>query len=93
MNFLLWVEKVIKPWFRPHFIDIFVTADSPQYQSCYGPWPGVKNPPVMPETQVLSLGQEDPLEKEMATLSRILALRIPMDRGARQATAHGVTQR
>ena len=31
----------------------------------------------MQETQVLSLGQEDPLEKEMATYSRILAWRIP----------------
>ena len=31
----------------------------------------------MQETQVRSLGQEDPLEKEMATHSRILAWRIP----------------
>ena len=37
----------------------------------------VKNLPVMQETQVLSLGQEDPLEKEMATHSSILAWRIP----------------
>ena len=37
----------------------------------------VKNPPVMKETQVPSLGWEDPLEKEMATLSSILAWRIP----------------
>ena len=29
------------------------------------------------ETQVLSLGQEDPLEKEMATHSSILAWKIP----------------
>ena len=33
----------------------------------------VKNLPAMQETQVLSLGQEDPLEKEMATDSSILA--------------------
>ena len=33
-----------------------------------------------------SLGQEEPLEKEMATHSSILAWRIPMDRGAWQAT-------
>ena len=33
----------------------------------------VKNLPAMPETQVRSLGQEDPLEKEMATHSSILA--------------------
>ena len=33
----------------------------------------VKNLPVMKETWIQSLGQEDPLEKEMATRSRILA--------------------
>ena len=32
--------------------------------------------------QVQSLGQEDPVQKEMATQSDILAWRIPMDRGA-----------
>ena len=37
----------------------------------------VENLPVMQETQVQSLGQEDPLEKEMATHSSILAWRIP----------------
>ena len=37
----------------------------------------VKNPPAMQETWVLSLDQEDPLEKEMATHSRILTWRIP----------------
>ena len=36
----------------------------------------VKNPPAMQETQVQSLGWEDPLEKEMATHSSILAWRI-----------------
>ena len=36
----------------------------------------VKNPSAMKETQVQSLVWEDPLEKEMATHSRILALRI-----------------
>ena len=35
----------------------------------------VKNLPEMLETQVQSLGQDDPLEKEMATLSSILAWR------------------
>ena len=33
----------------------------------------VRNLPAMQETQVLSLGVEDPLEKEMATHSSILA--------------------
>ena len=37
----------------------------------------VKNLPAMQETQVQSLGQEDPLEREMATHSSILAWRIP----------------
>ena len=37
----------------------------------------VKNLPAMQETWVQSLGLEDPLEKEMATHSNILAWRIP----------------
>ena len=37
----------------------------------------VKNLPVMQETQVRFLGQEDPLEKGMAHHSSILAWRIP----------------
>ena len=52
----------------------------------------VKNPPAVWETWVRSLGKEDPLEKEMATDSSILAWRIPTDRGAWWATVHGVTK-
>ena len=37
----------------------------------------VKNPPTMQETRVQSLGQKDPLEKETATHSSILAWSIP----------------
>ena len=37
----------------------------------------VKNLPAMQETQIRSLGQEYPLEKEMATHSSILAWEIP----------------
>ena len=37
----------------------------------------VKNLPGIRETQVLSLGREDPLEKGMATHSSILAWRVP----------------
>ena len=37
----------------------------------------VKNLPAMQETLVQLLGQEDPLEKEMATHSSILAWKIP----------------
>ena len=51
----------------------------------------VKIPPAKKETWVRSLGQEDPLEKEMATCSSVFAWRIPcMDKGARQAIVHGV---
>ena len=37
----------------------------------------VKNLPVMQETQIQSLGWDNPLEKEMATYSNILAWRSP----------------
>ena len=37
----------------------------------------VKNLPAMQETQVQSLGREDPLEKEMVIHSSTLAWRIP----------------
>ena len=65
----------------------------------------VKNAPAVQETGVQSLGWEDPIEEEiwvrflgweytleegMATHSRFLAWRIPMDREAGQATVHGV---
>ena len=52
----------------------------------------VKKLPAMRETQVQSLGWEDVLEEGMATHSSILAWRIPMDRGAWQATVHGVAK-
>ena len=51
----------------------------------------VKNLPAIQETQVRSLGQEDPLEKAKATHSSILAWEIPY-RGAWQATVHGVSR-
>ena len=37
----------------------------------------VKSLPAMRETQVQSLGREDPLEKDMATYSSIIACKIP----------------
>ena len=52
----------------------------------------VKNPPANAGVPVSSLGQEDPLEKAMETHSSFLAWRIPKDRGAWQATVHGVTK-
>ena len=45
----------------------------------------VKNPPAVQEREEMrarSLGQEDPLEQEMATHSSVLAWEIPMDRRA-----------
>ena len=52
----------------------------------------VKNQPSMQETWVPSLGWKDSLEEDMATHSIILAWRIPIDRGAWQATVHGDTK-
>ena len=52
----------------------------------------VKNLCVALKTQVRSLGWEDPLEEGMATHSSILAWRIPVDRGAWRAIAHGVVK-
>ena len=50
----------------------------------------VKNLPAMPETQVQSLGWEDPLEKEMATPAlQYSCLGNPTDRGAWRATVYG----
>ena len=51
----------------------------------------VQNLPAMPETQVQSLGWENPLEEGIVTHSSILAWRIPMDRGTWRGTIHGVT--
>ena len=50
----------------------------------------VKNLPAMRETWVQLLVWEDTLEESMATHSSVLAWRIPMDRGTRWATVHGV---
>ena len=51
----------------------------------------IKNLPAVQEMQVQSLGQEDPLEKEMATHSSSY-LGNPMDRGAWWAIDHGAVQ-
>ena len=49
--------------------------------------------PTMRETWVRSLGQEDPLEKEMATHSSTLAWKIPWtEEPGRLHTVHGVTK-
>ena len=52
----------------------------------------VKNPPAMQETLVPPLGWDDSLEEGMAIHSSILAWRIPMDREAWWARAHGLAK-
>ena len=52
----------------------------------------VKNLPAKQKLWVRSLGQEGPLEKEVATHSSILTCKNPMDRGAWQATFHTVAK-
>ena len=51
-----------------------------------------KNPPTMQEIWVQSLGWEDPLEKAVATHSKILAWRTLMGRGAYWATVYGFSK-
>ena len=52
----------------------------------------VTNLPAMWETWVQSLGWDDPLEEGMTNHASIPAWRIPMDRGAWEATVHGVAK-
>ena len=51
----------------------------------------VKNLPTVQETRLRSLGWEDPLEKEMATHSSVLAWKIT-DRGAWRAAVRRVAK-
>ena len=52
----------------------------------------VKNPPGVQETQVRSLGLEDPLEKGMGTYSSILAWEIPGTEEPDLAMVYGVAK-
>ena len=54
---------------------------------CFSGSSVVKNPFAVQETQVWSLGQEDPLEKEVQP-SPVFLPRESMDRGAWRATDH-----
>ena len=60
--------------FIRHFISIIITSSPPQTSLVAQM---VKCLPRMRKMQVRSLGQEDPLEKEMATHSSTLAWKIP----------------
>ena len=53
----------------------------------------VKNLPAMQETWVLSLGQEDPLEKGMVAHSSIPAWRIPQREEPGRVTVHRVAKK
>ena len=74
----------------PYLLSSASTSKKRMFDKCYTVWvlgllehatspvaQMVKNLPAMQETWVRSLGWEDTLEKEMATYSKILALRIP----------------
>ena len=56
------------------------------------PWQrsGKENPPAMQETQVRSLGREDPLEEGMTPLSSILAWRLPWTEEPRRLSLRGL---
>ena len=62
----LWVQRLVK-WVNTNC----------KWKLCIPVAQMVKSLAAMQETWVRSLGQEDPLEKEMATHSSILAWRIP----------------
>ena len=51
----------------------------------------IKNPPAVKETQVQSLGQEDPLKKEIAAHSSILAWEIPYSATILPIKEHGIS--
>ena len=76
--FYVLISDVLDSCFLKHFklSDSIVSI----WSFDFGLFPGVsvvKNSSAMQETQVRSLGQEDPLEEGMATHSSILAWRIP----------------
>ena len=52
----------------------------------------IYNLPAMQETQAQSLGQKDPLEKEIATHFNILAWEIPWIEESGGLRVHGVTK-
>ena len=86
------------PWRKNRLsIPVFLLRNPMDRGTWGGSWASlvaqtVKNPPVMQETWVQSLGWEDPLEEGIATHSSILAWRISMGRGAWQPIVHGVAK-
>ena len=75
-----WVGVFFPSYLERSVSDNYYTTNNCIWLLLYADFLGgsaVKNPPAMQETRVLSLGQEDPLEKEIATHSSILAWEIP----------------
>ena len=73
-----WIQQVSSNLSRVPVSNTF-TGNLSHVMNLLGSFPGgsvVKNPPAMQETWVWSLGWEDPLEKEMATHSNILAWKL-----------------
>ena len=64
------VHEIAKSWTQLRYFNFHCIRASLVAQS-------VKNMPIIQETQVCFLGRENPLEKEMATQSSILAWKIP----------------
>ena len=80
ISFILTVDRPLEICPLPLFllvIQFFLCSDSGYYLGASLVAQMVKNLPAMQETWILSLCWEDPLEKEMATHSSILAWRIP----------------
>ena len=91
VELLFWLDSLpLRSWLKgslsKHLFDVLITIGASRVAQ------EVKNPPAMQEMGVWSLTWEDPLEKEVATHSSILAWKTPMDRGAWWATARGDTE-
>ena len=71
---------------------IFLWLDCKLFQDLDYIFDLVKHLPTIQETQVGSLGWEDPLEKEMATHSNILAWKIPWTEEPGRLQSMGVTK-
>ena len=86
-------KKVIITCRHLHWIElsIQINLEIMAHQASLVAWT-VKNLPARQESQVQSLGQEDPLAKGTATHSSILAWEISWTRGAWQATVHWVAK-
>ena len=83
-----------------HWTQLFVTPPSPPPPPRPQPWEPrsslvaqtVKNLPAIQETQVWSLGWENPLEEGMTTLLQYSCMENSMDRGVWQASVHRIAR-